>query len=326
MTSAHLHKLIEPVAGDLAAFDRRLHDVLQADSRLITAVIRHLMTVRGKRLRPAVLFLSARSGGFTSARMVDAALAIEIIHTATLLHDDVVDESTMRRGQDTVNNKWNNLVSVLMGDFLFSRAFTVMVRVGSPQLIASISRATERVSFGELRQIEESGNYNLGEREYLEIISDKTASLFAVACEAGPILKKAGQSVRRRFFRMGEDIGIAFQIADDLLDYIGDSRRTGKDTGADLAQGRVTLPLIYSLSRSTAKTRQEIIRIMDNGIDRDGVDRILHFVREQGGIEYAFSAARSYSERAAELCDSLRNNIYSRTLKEILRFTVSRDN
>lgn len=326
MTTVNLQELTQPITGDLQAFDSRLKEYLRADSALINAVLRHIMATRGKRLRPAILFLTARGAGYYSPRLVEAALAIELIHTATLLHDDVVDESDFRRGQHTVNHRWNNLVSVLMGDFLFSRAFVVMVKTGSSAVIKSISEATQRVSFGELRQIEECANYDLAEAEYIKIISDKTAALFSTACEIGPILKKASAGTRRKFREFGENVGIAFQITDDLLDFVGNSDKTGKDTGSDLMQGKVTLPLIYSIQRSSKKVRAEIVDVLNNGINRRGINRILRFVTEQGGIDYAYDIARKYSERAGELIDGMKNNVYRRTLENILQFTVDREN
>jgi len=326
MKKQDIQQLIEPVADDLKAFDAKLDEYLVSESALINAVIKHIMAARGKRLRPALLFLSSRSAGTYQKKLVEAALSIELIHTATLLHDDVVDESDIRRGQESVNSKWNNLVSVLMGDFLFSRAFRIMVATDSTELIGSISRATERVSFGELRQIEEMANYDLPEGEYIKIISDKTASLFAVSCEAGPILSSASRDDRTRFRDFGENIGIAFQIADDLLDYIGDSARTGKQPGSDLIQGQVTLPLIYSLSKSSTKVKTEITNLLNNGINEQGIDRVLNFITENGGIEYAYSIARSYSERAGNIFESLEDNEYSRKLRDVIQFTVARDN
>jgi octaprenyl-diphosphate synthase len=326
MTKSELQEITRPISKDLEAFDRKLNKYLSADSALINSVIKHIMSSRGKRLRPALLFLSSRSGGYYSARLVEAALAIELIHTATLLHDDVVDESDIRRGRQTVNHRWNNLVSVLMGDFLFSRAFVIMVKTGSSDVIGSISKATARVSFGELRQIEECANYDLPESEYIKIISDKTAALFATACEAGPIIKKAPKSEIKKYRDFGENVGIAFQIADDLLDFVGVSRKIGKQTGSDLVQGKVTLPLIYSLSKSSKKARSEITGLLDNGINKSGVRQVVRFVTEQGGIDYAYNIARRYSDRAGYIFDGMKSNIYRRTLKDILEFTVSRDN
>jgi len=326
MKTIDLQQLTRPISKDLQAFDRKLDASLAADSVLISAVVKHILATRGKRLRPAVMMLSARSGGFFTPRLVYAALAVELIHTATLLHDDVVDESEIRRGQDTVNARWTNLVSVLMGDFLFSRAFRVMVDTESPELIRSLSSATNRVSYGELRQIEEMSNFDLPEKDYIKIIADKTASLFAVSCEAGAILKKASPKERRRYRDFGENMGIAFQIADDLLDYVGDTTKTGKQPGIDLMQGKVTLPLIHALDHSSSRVRGEMTALLNNGIRRSGIDRVLRFITEQGGIDYAYARASAYSARAAGILNEFQDTIYRQTLRDLVAFTVSRDN
>jgi len=326
MTRAELEILTRPVAKELSAFDRLMTQSLKTDSPLINAVVGHLMKSRGKRLRPVILFLSARSGGYKSPKLIDAALAIELMHTATLLHDDVIDESDIRRGQDTVNHHWDNLISVLIGDFLFSRCFQMLVKTHSPELIEAMSHATHRVSYGELRQIEEAANYELIEKHYIRIIADKTASLFTIACEAGPILKKASAAEKNRFRDFGENLGIAFQITDDLLDFIGESKKTGKEPGSDLLQGKVTLPLIYSLAQVSPKSRREITHALNNGFNRRGVGRILKFVTDQGGIEYTYQVAQKYSDRAGEFLEKLRDSEYRRSMKEIIRFTVTRDN
>lgn len=321
-----MHHITEPISKDLRTFDRKLSKYLQSGSPLINAVARHILSSKGKRLRPALLLLAARSGGYYTPKLIETAASIELIHTATLLHDDVVDGSSLRRGQNTVNSVWTNLVSVLMGDFLFSRAFHVLIVVESADLTRSISAATERVSYGELRQTEELANYALTEKEYLRIVADKTASLFAVCCEAGPILKKASSARRKQFREFGENVGIAFQITDDLLDCIGVTEKTGKRPGSDLIHGQVTLPLIYSLKRSSQKVRREMVKYLSKGIGERGVHHVLKFVTEQGGIDYAYDVARVYCDRAMDMIDSLRDTAYSRALYELVRFTVSRDN
>jgi len=317
--------LFGPIQADLAVFDKRMSRCMQSESKLISAVAKHILASRGKRLRPALIFLLARGSGYYSPKLHDVAQAIELIHTATLLHDDVVDESDFRRGQDTVNARWSNLVSVLMGDFLFTRAFRVLVETDSSELIKAISTATQRVSFGELRQIEEVANYHLSETEYIRIISDKTASLFSISCESAAILKKARPPVRRRFNQLGENVGIAFQIADDLLDYIGNSDTIGKPPGADLQQGKVTLPLIYALSRSSRKTQAEMLRLLSKPMGKAAMNRVLRFVLQQGGIEYGYATARGYADRALEVVESFPRNKYTRTLLSLVEFSVARD-
>jgi octaprenyl-diphosphate synthase len=279
---------------------------------------------RGKRIRPAFLFLSTRAANFFSERSIDASLAIELIHTATLLHDDVVDEAEMRRGQETVNHKWKNLISVLMGDYIFAKAFRVMVDVGSIELIDVICRATERLSVGELRQIEETRNYALSEEEYFEIISDKTASLFSVSCESGPILAGRDRQERQRYARFGEEIGTAFQIADDLLDFTGDPQTTGKERGNDVMNGLVTLPLIHTLRSVNEASRREIIGVLKEEKREESFSRIHAYVEQSGGLEYASRRANELSERALDSIGNIGGSIYYDSLVSIVRFAVAR--
>jgi octaprenyl-diphosphate synthase len=319
-----LAELTAPVKADLDSFDRRLGDVLRGDSPLITSIARHLLRSRGKRMRPVILFLSSRAADNYTEHSVDASLAIELIHTATLLHDDVVDDADLRRGQETVNAKWTNLISVLMGDYLFAKAFRLMVASGSMDLVQAISSATERVSVGELRQIEETGNYALSEGEYLDIIADKTASLFAVACEAGPILGERDEVARRAMAGFGEKIGVAFQITDDLLDFVGDPEITGKEPGKDVLNGKVTLPLIHSLRRVSEAGNREITAYLKKGTDPESFRKVFAFVSENGGIEYAYRRAEELSEEALESVVSLGKSAYAESLTSMVRYTTAR--
>ncbi len=319
-----LQEFTAPIKADLDEFNAKLHDYLRGDSPLITSIAQHLLRSRGKRIRPAFLFLSSRAADNFTSFTVDASLAIELIHTATLLHDDVVDESDMRRGQETVNSQWTNLISVLMGDYLFAKAFRIMVDSGSLELMSAISRATERVSIGELRQIEETANYSLSEEEYTTIIADKTASLFNVACETGPILCNRSKRDRQRFALFGEKIGIAFQIVDDLLDFVGDAEVTGKEAGNDVMTGKVTLPLIYSLKRASKAGREAIIDHLKNHDEETSFELVYDFVRENGGIDYAYSRAESLSQEGLEAVSPVEQSDYFQCLVNMVEFTISR--
>jgi len=312
-----------PIEADLEQFNRKLSDHLQGDSPLITSIARHLLKSKGKRMRPAFLFLSSRAADNFTEHSVDASLAIELIHTATLLHDDVVDESDMRRGQETVNSQWTNLISVLIGDYLFAKAFRIMVGTGLVRLMRAISRATERVSVGELRQIEETGNYDLSEEEYTSIIADKTASLFSVACEAGPILGKRDARERKRFALFGEKIGIAFQIVDDLLDYVGDAEVTGKEVGNDVLTGMVTLPLIYSLGKAGGPSRKEIVGHLSAN-RANSFEKVYEFVQDNGGIDYAYNRANELTEQGLDSISNVGDSAYFQCLKNMVTFTTAR--
>ncbi len=321
-----LEKMTEytsPIQEDLDLFSQRLNDHLQGDSPLISSIAKHLLKSRGKRIRPVFLFLSSRAGDNYTDFSVDASLSIELIHTATLLHDDVVDESEMRRGQETVNSQWTNIISVLMGDYLFAKAFRIMVEANSIELMRSISRATERVAVGELRQIEETANYDLSEDEYLTIIADKTASLFAVSCEAGPILNNRGEKDRNKFASFGEKIGAAFKIADDLLDFVGDAETTGKEPGIDVLTGQMTLPLIYGLQKSNTQSRNEIVKLLKSK-DENSFQKVYNFVLESGGIDYAYKKANSLAQEGLDSISSCQHNIYYERLEDMVRFTTAR--
>jgi octaprenyl-diphosphate synthase len=320
------NKMLEytaPISDDLTEFNTKLTDYLQGDSPLISSIARHLLKSRGKRIRPVFLFLSSRAGDNFTEFSIDAALAIELIHSATLLHDDVVDESQLRRGQETVNAQWTNLISVLMGDYLFAKAFRMMVESNSIELMRSISRATERVSVGELRQIEETGNYELSEDEYTTIIADKTASLFSISCEAGPIINNRPESDRQKFAEFGEKVGIAFQIADDLLDFVGDPEITGKEPGNDVLNGQMTLPLIYALTKSQEKTRSEIIKHLKDQKE-ESFKKVLKFVNETGGIDYAYQRANKLGQQGLEAISFVNKSEYFKCLENMVNFTTSR--
>jgi octaprenyl-diphosphate synthase len=320
----HLAEYTRPVQGDLEIFDKKLGDYLRGDSPLISSIARHLLKTKGKRIRPAFVFLSSRASDNFGEHSIDASLSIELIHTATLLHDDVVDQAELRRGQTTVNARWTNLISVLMGDYLFAKAFRIMVDAGSIELVDAISRATERVSIGELRQIEETGNYTLSEDEYLEIIADKTASLFAVSCETGPILKQRVIRDRERFAGFGEKIGTAFQVADDLLDFVGDPELTGKQPGNDVLNGKVTLPLIYALKQVSEASAREVIESLKGDRDEGTFRRIHAFVTENGGIEYAYKKADELCQQGLDSIKPLQDSVYYDALVDMVQFTTTR--
>ncbi|MBD3219200.1 MAG: hypothetical protein GF310_13070 [candidate division Zixibacteria bacterium] len=326
MDRGDLKELLQPVEADLEKFDVLTDEFLKAESDLISSVVKHLLRKKGKRIRPAIAFLISRTAGLEHAQMVEAALAIELIHTATLLHDDVVDESDTRRGQETVNYKWNNLVSVLMGDYFFAKAFRLLVETQSSELVRRVSYATEKVSFGELRQIEETFNWELNEDEYYNIIRDKTAALFSVSSASCAVLVKEETKRINQFGMFGERLGKAFQIADDILDFVGDSSKTGKGIGLDLLQGKVTLPLIYSLREGARDESEKIIGTLNNGLNEESLNTILDFIHNNGGIEYARERAAYFGKDALEFICEFPKSRYRESLENLIQFTINRDN
>lgn len=325
LSSIELKELAKPIEADLQRFTRLEAKTLKNQSPLIFAISRHILASRGKRLRPLFTFLISKTTGFKSPYLVEAALAVEMIHTATLLHDDVIDESETRRGELTVNSKWNNLISVLMGDYFFAKAFTLLVKTGSTEMLRRVSMATERVAVGELRQIEESFNYELTEEEYLKIIADKTASLFQTSAVSPPLLHGAPASMVGRLANFGEHAGCAFQIADDLLDFVGEQKRTGKKPGNDLVQGKITLPLIYSFGKSPARTRRSIIKILERGLQESDFERVLDFVQSNGGIDYARARASSLADKALSYLEPFSDSRHFKSLERLATFSINRD-
>lgn len=321
-----LGHILSPIKSDLEKVEHSLEEYLSSDSPLIFQVSRYLLGCKGKRIRPALVFLSfGEDNSSNKDKVLDTAVAIELIHTATLLHDDVIDQSTTRRGKDSVNYRWSNLVSVLMGDFLLARAFRILVDTQLPSLLEAISKATERVNLGELLQIQERGNYNLSEDLYLKIISHKTASLFSVACKCGAILRGEDKTNLDIYQRFGEDFGISFQIIDDLLDLIGDEKKTGKELGNDLQERKITLPLIYALANSGDGTRERILKILQKGYRSEHFPQIRSFAESEGGVEYSRKRAWDFGNKAMKSISELNDSEYKKALEELVNFVLTRE-
>ncbi len=315
-------QVLAPVSEQLDDFEREFRAILETDSTIIREITEHLYGAPGKRLRPALLFLTSDDHN-QSARY--AALAVELIHTATLLHDDVIDQSRTRRGIETINHKWNNLVSVLMGDYFFAKAFGLLVEADSPRLMASFAGATERVSVGELNQAFYTGDFDIAEDTYLNIIADKTASLFACSAEAGAICSGRNGDICEGLRSYGENIGLAFQITDDLLDLVGETRKTGKSLGSDIREGWITLPLIKALQNDNGNSHGRFKEILGGDVKQSDFDEILSFVRENGGIDYAEHKARQYVEKAVDILDSLDSLPMKGVLKDLAVLAAVRD-
>ncbi len=322
---ARLEQLLRPIGPQLNDFEERLKSALSARSPFVYQVTEHILTRRGKRLRPAFVFLSAGQMAADPQKAMLAALAVELIHTATLLHDDVIDVSSTRRGQPTVNSKWNNLVSVLMGDYLFSKAFRLLVQAENIDLMEAFSQATERVSIGQLVEIQHINNLDVGEADYFSLIADKTASLFAVSCEAGAILSGRPEPERETIREFGEKVGVAFQISDDLLDIVGSEALTGKTVGNDLREGKVTLPLIYTLNNGGSPRKSEIVSLLKNGSENGSVEKVARIVLESGGVEYAQKKALQYGHESFEQLAGLPGTEYRKSLEEVARFAALRE-
>ena len=317
-----LMKVLAPVSEHLDKFEIEYKRALETDSIIIKEITEHLYGGPGKRLRPALIFMT--SGVYNDASIY-SAMAVEFIHTATLLHDDVVDESRTRRGIEAVNHKWNNLVSVLMGDYFFAKAFNMLVKAGSSEIMASFARATERVSIGELNQVFYTGNFDITEERYLNIIADKTASLFACSAEAGAMCAGGNGEIREGLRKYGENVGMAFQITDDLLDLIGETRKTGKTLGSDIREGWVTLPLIQAMKNDNDGSRERIKKVIGNDVGQSDIKEVVDFVKDNGGIDYAEQKAKEYVQDAVNILHSLDGLPMKNVLEEFAVLAAARD-
>ena len=317
-----LQDTLSLISDGLAEFETRFTEELGGHAGLIGAMAAHILASPGKRIRPAMYLLSSYVHTPDRKVNIDGAVAIELIHTATLLHDDVNDGADQRRGRPSANRIWGNLAAVLMGDHLFAKAFRIMVDTGNQKILRTISVASERVAVGELVQLQETGNIATTESSYMRIIGDKTASLFSAACEAGA-LTHGNEQWGDRFRSFGEYVGLGFQIADDLLDYWGDSARTGKPKGNDLKAGKVTLPLIHALRDAKDKERGDIARVL-SGESENGIGEVVAFVRERGGFDYAQARAEDFRNLALEQISELSDSVYKQALVEVVNHSVSR--
>lgn len=293
-----LDSIKRPVEHELKQFTGFFREAMRSKVGLVDLVARYLVRQKGKRVRPILVFLSAKTCGGVNQSTFRAATLVEILHTATLIHDDVVDDTDTRRGLASINAVWKNKIAVLMGDYLLSRGLLLSLEHNEYYFLHCTSRAVKRMSEGELLQIQKSRQLNMDEATYLSIISDKTASLLATCTEIGAasITQDPGQRERMRDF--GENVGMAFQIRDDLLDYQGRKSIIGKPTGTDLKEKKLTLPLIYSLNEGDRKDAKHALKLIKNGARQKDIDWVVAFVEQTGGIEYAKSKAEEYSRRA----------------------------
>ncbi|WP_027079325.1 polyprenyl synthetase family protein [Luteimonas mephitis] len=311
-------------AADMAAVDALIRRRLASDVVLINQVAEHIVAAGGKRLRPMLLLLAARALGHQGADAHQLAAVVEFIHTSTLLHDDVVDESDLRRGRQTANAVWGNAASVLVGDFLYSRSFQLMVELDSMDVQRILADTTNRIAEGEVLQLLHVHNPDVDEAAYLRVIERKTAVLFAAATQLGALLAGADAATRRRLHDYGLALGHAFQIADDVLDYSADEAALGKHLGDDLAEGKATLPLIHAMAHSDAATRDRLRAIIEQG-DIDALPEAVAAIRAQGSLDYSRARAAEYAEAAERALDGLQDNEAVAALRGLARYATERD-
>jgi octaprenyl-diphosphate synthase len=317
---ANIRQLVEE---ETAAVDRLILQELSSDVVLINQIGNYIVNSGGKRLRPMLLLLAAKSLSYPGQQHITLAAVIEFIHTATLLHDDVVDESTLRRGQNTVNALWGNSASVLVGDYLYSRSFELMVRAQSLRVMEILSRTTTAIAEGEVLQLLNCNNPATTEQKYLEVISRKTAILFSAAAQLAAVLAEAPGPVETAMRDYGLHLGIAFQLIDDALDYRANPSELGKNLGDDLADGKPTLPLIYAIEHGTPTQSALLRNAIENG-DRDAFREVYEIVESTNAIAYTSARAEQEAHQAVESLAAIPESDYKKALENLARFSVER--
>lgn len=297
------------IAQDMSEVDRIIHDRLSSGVPLVGQVSQYIIAAGGKRLRPALLLLMAKAIGFEGPQRHPMAAVVEFIHTATLLHDDVVDESTLRRGRPTANQSFGNPASVLVGDFLYSRAFQMMVESGQMRVMEVLAEATNVIAEGEVLQLMNTHDASLSEDDYLLVIRSKTAKLFEASARLGPILAGSPPEIENACAHYGQALGTAFQVIDDVLDYDGNSAEMGKNLGDDLREGKATLPLILAMQRGDAAQSRTVREAIETG-NVDRLNDIVAIVRDTGALAATRSAAAAEAQRAIDAAMQLPDNAY----------------
>lgn len=322
--SKQLERIKEPVSKELDRFEKHFRNAMKSNVALLDRIMFYIVQRKGKQIRPIFVFLSAKAAGGCTDSTYNAASLIELLHTATLVHDDVVDESLERRSFFSINALWKNKVAVLVGDYLLSQGLLLAVTNNEFELLRILSKAVKDMSEGELLQIEKARKLDIREEIYFDIIRQKTASLIAAACEAGASSSGVSKDISEKFRLFGEKVGIAFQIKDDLFDY--GTHDVGKPLGIDIKEKKMTLPLIYALQNSDRPTKRHIINLIKNhSKDQKCVKQVIDFVHASGGLLYAEKRMTEYCEEALSLLHSLSDNAAAQSLESLIGYVTSRE-
>jgi len=324
----HIEEIYQSVEKDFESVNQLISAQLSSDVPLVEKIAQYIVESGGKRMRPLLVLLVSKAltpqQNLESNNHCKLATVIEFLHTATLLHDDVVDTSNMRRGRSTANAKWGNAPSVLVGDFLYSRAFQIMVDMGSIQVMQVLSNATNIIAEGEVFQLMNCKNPDVTEKAYFEVIKNKTAMLFEAASHSASILAEAPDETKQAMKEFGLQIGLAFQLIDDMLDYIGDAETMGKNIGDDLAEGKPTLPLIFTMREGSAEDTNLIRKAIRQG-DASQLDVICAAVERSGALDYTKKAAQNAYKKACECLEVLPESIYKSALYALAEVAVNRN-
>jgi len=317
-------ELVNKVIGqELSLFEKKFSDSVKSSNPLLDRIMRFIIRRKGKQMRPMFIFLSAKIAGEINETTYRAASLIELLHTATLVHDDVVDNSMKRRNFFSINALWKNKIAVLVGDYLLSKGLLLSIDHGDYKILQITSRAVKEMSEGELLQMEKARKLDIDEQVYFDIIRAKTASLLSAACAAGAFSSNSGEEATEKFRLFGEKVGIAFQIKDDLFDYGQDN--IGKPTGIDIKEKKMTLPLIYTLQHADLATKRRIIYIVkNNSEERSKVDEVIKYVQKGGGIKYAQEKMLQYKEDALQLLRTYPDSPARQAMEQLVDYVIDR--
>jgi len=321
-----LSKISHPIESELDTFNEIFKKSIRSKVSLVDLVAKYIIRQKGKKVRPLLVLLSAKIIGEVNERSYRGAVLVELLHTATLVHDDVVDNANKRRGVWSINALFKNKVAVLMGDYLLSRGLMIAVDGKDFDFLGVITNTVKRMSEGELLQIQKTRKLDIDEETYFRVISDKTASLLETCCEIGALSATDNPEYHEAMKQFGQSIGMAFQIRDDILDYEGTLKMMGKPVGGDIKEKKITLPLIYSLNQVSKKEAAHIRKLIKNGNKNNDVKEVIKFVRENGGIDYALETAKSYSTRAKEALKVLPDSQSKVALEALVDFVIDRKN
>jgi len=322
--TAQQNPITRTIAADMAAVNTVIRQRLHSDVALVNQIAEYIISAGGKRIRPVLVLLLANAHGYRGAAHHELAAVVEFIHTATLLHDDVVDESSMRRGRKTANALFGNAASVLVGDFLYSRSFEMMTSLDNMRVMEIVSRATTVIAEGEVLQLLNMHDPDVTRESYLTVIRSKTAKLFEAAAQLGALVAGASDAQIEAAGEFGRSLGTAFQLIDDVLDYAGDAAEIGKNVGDDLREGKPTLPLIYVMENGTAEQRELIRGCIENG-DETHFDAVLSAVTNSGALDYTRGEAEAAARRAADAITDLPESEYKDSLLQLCSFAVDRN-
>ena len=320
-----LDKIITPIIEDLKSFEVEFERSIESDVRLINSITKYMMRKKGKNIRPSLTLLSARLCGEPSLNTYRAAAMMELLHIATLIHDDVVDDATIRRGFPSLNFTWKNKLSVLIGDFLLSKALINMIRLRDFDALEIISITAEKLSAGEILQIEKSMTRSMDEKTYFNMIGQKTSSLIATSCELGAITTTKKEEDRKAVYEFGHNLGTAFQIKDDLFDITGSEFQTGKNSNSDVKKNMITLPLIYAKSKMSRKQKRRLSQLLKRkSKNKKTLSGIRELIIEAGGIKYSIDKMEEYSTLAIKAIEHYPNSLVKESLEDLVAFNSVR--